>query len=180
MARAPRLAAAATAALIAMAAAVAAHPPQGPEGARGPWGGPGGPGREIDFAAIDANGDGSLSREELRARAVERLTVLDLDGDGALDRAELVAAFPTRGGGLAVFSVDPAEAAADRVLAMGGATAAGRVEVAALAEEQVNMLFVRLDLSRDDAISAAEAAPRPPHDRQGRHGGPRPDAPALP
>ncbi|MBP7243480.1 EF-hand domain-containing protein [Amaricoccus sp.] len=169
----PRIALAALVATIAAASAAAAHSPHGSHGARGPWGGPGGPGA-IDFAAIDANGDGSLSREELQARAVERLAVFDLNGDGVLDREELIAAFPGRGGMFAVFSVDPAEAAADRILAMTGATAAGQVSVAALAEEQVNMIFVRLDSSRDDAISEEEAAPQ---QRDDRRGGPRMEPP---
>lgn len=168
----PRIAAAALVATIATAGAAAANMAHGPEGARGAWGGP----AAIDFAAIDANGDGSLSRDELRARAVERLATLDLDSNGVLDRAELIAAFPARGSVFSVFSADPAEAAADRILAMTGATAAGQVEVGALADEQVNMLFLRLDTSRDDAISADEAKAGP-HDRGGRHGGSRTEAP---
>lgn len=167
-----RLALAALAGLLAAGAATAGPPdgPRGPHGAHGPMGG-GGFGR-IDFAAIDADGDGSLSRAELQARAVDRLAVFDLDKDGALDRAELVAAFPQRGGALAIFSVDPAEEMADRILAMSGGTAAGQVAVSALAEEQVNMLFVRLDTSRDDAISVEEAdqGPRGPGWMRGRGG----------
>lgn len=151
-----RLALAALAALLAAGAATAG-PPDGRRGAHGAHGPMGGGFGRLDFAAIDADGDGSLSRAELQARAVDRLAVFDLNGDGALDRAEIVAAFPQRGGALAIFSVDPAEEMADRILAMSGATAAGQVAVSALAEEQVNMLFVRLDRSRDDAISVEEA-----------------------
>ncbi len=134
-------------------------------------GGPHGPGmRVIDFAAIDANGDASLDRAELLARSAARLSALDLDSDGALDRAELIAAFPAPNPVFDVFTVNPAEGMADRMIAMHGGTAEGRVAVSVLSEAQVNRLLTRLDTDRDDAISAAEAEAR--MDRHGGRGGP--------
>jgi len=144
----------AAAIVAALAGAAAAHD-GGPRGA-----GPGGPGgfggpRALDVAAIDVNGDGALDRAELVARATERLALLDLDSDGALDRIELIAAFPAPSG-FDLFEVNPAEARADRVLAMHGGTAAGRVAVDVLTEAQVNALLTRFDADRDDAISTEE------------------------
>lgn len=120
---------------------------------------PHGPGHGgLDFPAIDADGNGSLSRAELQARAVARIGKADANGDGALDRDELVAAMPGPEGGLAeIFSRSPAEDMADRVLALMGATESGRVEVAALADRRVNMLLAFADEDRNAAISREEA-----------------------
>lgn len=131
----------------------------------------GGPGpRALDFAAIDANADGSLDRAELTARSTARLAVLDLDNDGALDRAELIAAFPAPHPVFDVFAVNPAEGMADRMIATLGGTAAGQIAVTALSEAQVNMLLARMDTDRDDGISTAESEVRMDH--RGGRGGP--------
>ena len=120
----------------------------------------------LDFAAIDTDKNGSLSRDELQARATAELAKADTNGDGALDRAEIIAALPGPSVRLfAVFAPDPAEGFADRMLAMMGATETGRVEVAALADRRVNALFAAADTDRDAAISQAEADAM----RQGRH-----------
>lgn len=112
----------------------------------------------LDFAAIDTDGNGTLSRDELIARATERLSAADTNGDGALDRNELIIAMPGRHGGLGnIFAADPAEAMADRLLAMMGATEAGRIEIATLADQRVNFLLAFVDTNRDSAISRAEA-----------------------
>jgi hypothetical protein len=169
MTRTTRIAAAA-ALLGGLAAAGSAAAQDGP-----PSGGPMmmmgfGPGR-IDFAAIDTDGDGSLSRAELVARATERLARGDTNGDGALTRAELVEALPgPRGGLLDLFGPDPVEAFADRVLAVAGATEAGQVAIADFAGQRVNFLLAFADTDRDSAISQAEAdAMRDRH--HGRRGG---------
>jgi hypothetical protein len=113
---------------------------------------------ELDIVAIDADGDGVLTRAELQARAVERLGRADGNADGGLDREEIVAIMPApHGGFLNVFAEDPAERMADRLIALMGGTEAGRVEVAALAERRVNALLAMADADRDAAISAEEA-----------------------
>ena len=166
-----RISALATAAALALAAgAASAH--ERPWGARGPAPDV----TTLDFAAIDTDGDGSLSRAELQARAVERLARADADGDGFLDREELLVIVPGGGGGpFRVFSADPAMERVDRLLALLGATEAGRVEVAAVAERRVNMLLAAADTDRDAAISQAEADARASRhhrgDRRGHHGG---------
>jgi len=128
----------------------------------------------LDFVVIDTDGNGTLSRAELQARAVARLARADANGDGALDRDELIAFVPPHRGGLFdVFSPDPAEAFADRTLALMGATETGRVEIAALADRRVNTLLAFVDTGRDAAVSQEEAdALRARHEaRVGRHRG---------
>ncbi|HET9068286.1 MAG TPA: hypothetical protein VFN28_06550 [Amaricoccus sp.] len=138
----------------------------GPAGRGGPMAMMGfGPGR-IDFVSIDTDGNGSLSRAELVARATERLSLSDSDGNGTLTRAELVAAMPAPRF-LDLFGPNPGEAFADRVLALAGATEAGEISVADLAGQRVNFLLAFADTDRDAAISQAEA------DAMGKHGGRR-------
>jgi hypothetical protein len=97
------LTAAATAALVALAGGTAMAQ-EGPGDLMGGFHG------EIDIVAIDADGDGVLTRAELQTRAVERLGRADANGDGGLDREELVALMPARHGGfLNVFAEDPGE-----------------------------------------------------------------------
>jgi hypothetical protein len=155
--------------LAATAAGGMAAAQDGPMEMMGPMGmmGHGG----IDFAAIDADGDGSLSRAELQARAAERIARADANGDGILGRDELIAAMPGAHGALvAVFAPDPSERYVDRLLALVGATESGQVEVTVLADRQVNMLLAAADQDRDAAISAEEAEAMPAHHRGERHG----------
>jgi hypothetical protein len=113
----------------------------------------------LDFAAIDTDGNGSLGRAELQARAVERLARGDANNDGGLDREEIIAMLPARRGSVIfdLFSPDPAADMADRILALMGATEAGRVELAALGDRRVNALLALADTDRDAAVSQAEA-----------------------
>ncbi len=63
--------------------------------------------RTSRLAAMDANGDGSVTREEMRAamqarmaeRASQRFAKLDADGDGAISRAEFDAGHAALGEG---------------------------------------------------------------------------------
>ena len=130
-----------------------------------------GPRRGIEFVAIDSDGNGTLVRAELVARATSRLGAADANGDGALDRAEIVAVLPAPRNPLEqVFRQDPAEARADRMLAMMGATEAGRIEIAALAERHVNAALALLDSDHDGAISRQEADAMQTR-RRGHHDG---------
>jgi hypothetical protein len=131
----------------------------------------GGDERGIEFVAIDTDGNGSLSRAELQARAVARLGRIDESGDGMLTREELILAMPgPHGGMMSVFAADPGERSVDRLLALMGATEAGQVELDALADRRVNMLLAFVDTDRDAAISEAEAAAMREHGRRHRGG----------
>jgi hypothetical protein len=139
----------------------------------------------IDFSAIDANADGSLSHQELTDRATSRISEADTNGDGYVDREELAKQMPSRSSGFGnVFGVDPALEHADAVIAMLGGTADGRVSVSTMAEHRVNMLLAFIDEDRDDAISQMEAQEMARHgeghpgmmrgERDGRHRGEHP------
>ena len=152
-----------------IAGLAAAEPGGGRHGGPMPFGGP------IDFQAIDTDGNGTLSRAELMARATARIASADGDKNGSLDRAELAAALPGPEDTIvAVFAVRPADRLADRILAETGSTEAGSVTVEVLAARQVNMLLAAVDTDRNAAISLEEADTMPAprggwHD--GEHGG---------
>jgi Ca2+-binding EF-hand superfamily protein len=151
-----------------------------------------GAGYDLDFSAIDTDGDATLSRGELTARATERLDAFDTDGNGLLDRAEIAATMPVPRDGLRnIFGPNRSDAAADRVLAIFGASQAGEVAVEAMATQRVDLMLSFLDQNDDNAISQDEAeASAPRGDRSGRDarsghgefgrghdGGPASDAP---
>jgi Ca2+-binding EF-hand superfamily protein len=138
----------------------------------GPWAGAG-----LDFAAIDSDGNGSLSRDELTVFAVARISTVDTDGNGTLERAEIVAIFPDAGSGFfRPFAQPRGERFADRLLERMDATEAGAVAAAAVAERHVNAILARLDSDHDGAIAQAEAedaprrGPREGRGGRGRHG----------
>lgn len=131
-----------------------------------------GPGPVLDFVAIDTDGNGILTREELTARATARLATADSNHDGALQRDELIAAMPAPRNLMMVFAPDPAAEHADRLLDWMGSTN-GQIEIAALADRQVNGVLAWIDTNHDGAISKAEAdaaADHGPRQKPGRHG----------
>jgi len=63
-------------------------------------GGPGGPGGvEGLFAALDKNGDGVLTEDEVPEKLADKLAAADANGDGQVTKEELQQARPGRGGG---------------------------------------------------------------------------------
>ncbi len=118
--------------------------------------GPGGRGG-FDFTTLDADADGSVTRAELTATAMERITIVDTDGDGTITRAEIIASMPERPAGLGgMFAGDPAERRADRMLERMGAEN-GTIETATLADRMVERMIGRMDQDGDGAISRAES-----------------------
>lgn len=57
----------------------------------GPQGGMGGFGSMIDFATLDADGDGLLTQAEIEGAAAAAFAAADTDGDGGLSPDELLA-----------------------------------------------------------------------------------------
>jgi len=122
----------------------------------------------FDFSTIDADSDGSVTRAELTATAMERITLVDTDGDGVITREEILVSMPERPEGLrGMFGGDRAERRADRMLERMGAED-GSIEAATLGDRMVERVMVRMDRDGDGAISQAESERG---DRMGRRDG---------
>lgn len=94
------------AAAAAMRASMGAGPAAG--GAQGGPGGPGGGMMARMFSQADKDGDGQISRAEMRAEATRRFAEMDRNGDGVLSADERPQGFGMRGpaaGGNAPFQI---------------------------------------------------------------------------
>ncbi len=55
-------------------------------------------GERVDFATMDANGDGQITADEIEARKAAKFAELDTDGDGEVSLEEFTAHHEGRGG----------------------------------------------------------------------------------
>jgi Ca2+-binding EF-hand superfamily protein len=106
----------------------------------------------FDFTAMDADGDGSVTQDEIAAQRLAQITAMDKDGDGNLSEAELLAGQEMRN----------AERQAQRAKRMVARMDADKDGVVSLAEMAPNdqrgvEMFKRIDTNGDGAISKAEA-----------------------
>lgn len=160
------------------------QPRFGEEGRRGP--GRGGFPGSIGFAALDANGDGTLDAGEIDA-APKALAKLDKNGDGQLSADEIRPAFPQgrdRGGPEGRDRRGPEGEGGGNVieetvktLMAFDANGDGKLSKAEL-PERMQGLFDRADENKDGfltideirKLATAQAAPAGQGDREGRRG----------
>lgn len=114
-----------------------------------------------DFAALDVNGDGQITEDDLTAGAVAQLAEADTDGNGKLDAneiaAQILARFEDRTDRMRGDPAARAEAMAKRLIAARDADGDGALvpEELAPAKGYARMID-RFDTDDDNAISAAE------------------------
>jgi Ca2+-binding EF-hand superfamily protein len=106
----------------------------------------------FDFAAMDVDADGRVTKGEVAAYRTARLTAMDTDKDGNLSAAELTAGQAEqdqkRGEKRAARMLERQDANKDGVLSLAEMTpAAGRVD----------KMFDRVDTDKDGAITKVEA-----------------------
>ena len=113
----------------------------------GPMAGP-----AFDFAAIDADGDGRLTQEELATHRAAELAALDADGDGFVTGEEMVARIRTQ-------MQERMAERATRQLERFDADGDGKVAVAELPEAGIGeRMFAAIDADGDGAITEEEIA----------------------
>ncbi|MFN3723805.1 MAG: EF-hand domain-containing protein [Paracoccaceae bacterium] len=106
----------------------------------------------MDFAAMDADGDGKVTQAEIEAHRAARTAAIDTDGDGLLSADEL-AAMHIRA------ATERANMQATRMIGQMDADGDGKLSAAELTTRPMPArMFERLDTDKDGAISEAEMA----------------------
>ncbi|WP_241557827.1 EF-hand domain-containing protein [Falsirhodobacter deserti] len=102
------------------------------------------------FDELDADGDGSITREEMQARRVQQVEALDENGDGKISAGELARADIAR-------ATERAERRAQAMIERLDADGDGLLSAAELATPPAGPDLRRLDTDGDGAISRTEA-----------------------
>lgn len=164
--------------LVALALALTAGAALADRGDR--MGGMGPMGGALDFAAIDADGDGKITQAEITAYRAAQTAGIDTDGDGLISAEEL-AAMHIRA------ATERANAHAARMIEQLDTDGDGKLSAAELVSRPMAggmpaRMFERLDTDKDGAISEAElaAAKERMGERRGDNRGDKPRGPHGP
>jgi Ca2+-binding EF-hand superfamily protein len=119
----------------------------------------------VEFGALDTNGDGGLTLEEMQAAAAARFAAADTDGDGGLSAAEMLAQREAD-------NTERAERRAARMIERLDENEDGLVQIEELAEARrpLDRMFERVDTDEDGVISQAEFDDAREHMGERRHG----------
>lgn len=129
-------------------------------------------GPEFDFAAVDADGDGKITQEEIDAFKAAKFAEVDTNGDGTVDADELYAHQEAK-------RVERMKARAADMVEKLDANDDGVLSADELQRKGGDKMFDRLDRDDDGALSEEEITAMKRHmmermqDRDGRHDGPR-------
>jgi Ca2+-binding EF-hand superfamily protein len=148
---------------------------EGPMGDGPMMGGRGGRGEGliVMFAEIDANGDGSVTVEELEAHRAARFTALDADGNGTVSRQEFIDHAAAQAGERAGTIFDRFDADGD------GTLTRDAIEARRGMGPDTERMFARFDENGDGTVTVEEievvqermSERRGDGERMGRHGG---------
>lgn len=109
-----------------------------------------GPGPQFDFAAMDANKDGKLSKDEMEAYQTAKVTAMDTNGDGFISAeemsADMLAKMQARLGEIVKKRIDARDDNGDGKLSMDEMSAG----------EGAQRMFNRADQDNDGMLSQAE------------------------
>lgn len=141
-------------------------------------------GARMNFEEIDANGDGKVTMEEIRAHAQARFDEVDANGDGSITPDEMVAHREAQFAARAEERRARMMKGAERMMERRDADSSGGLSIDEIGPRDGGaQMFSRLDTDGDGAISAEEFAAardamekrRAEHrkDKGGEHRGPR-------
>lgn len=122
-----------------------------------------------DFATLDTDGDGKITRAELDARRADRQKAMDADGDGFVTLEEMKAH-------AAAEAAARAETMAARMFERADADKDGKLSVTELdaasprRQAGLDRMFARIDQDGDGAISQAEYDRMAARMQEGRRG----------
>ncbi len=143
----------------------------GPRDGKGGWmRGHGAMGSKFDFAAVDTDGDGKITKAEFDAHRSAKVEALDTDKDGKISMDELVAMHMNG-------AQERAEARAKRMIEAQDTNGDGMLSAAELAVPAAPKdMFAKLDADGDGAVTQAEidamaAKMHERMERRGDHGG---------
>ncbi|MCB2129467.1 MAG: hypothetical protein KDE03_10425 [Rhodobacteraceae bacterium] len=126
----------------------------GPQG-MGPMGEMGGmfaAGPEFDFAAVDTDNDGKITKAEMQAHRQAQVAALDADGDGLISADELSNSMSAR-------MAERMKAMAGNWIARADSNGDGKLSAAEfLAAPKGDRMFERIDADGDGAITEDEIA----------------------
>jgi hypothetical protein len=123
--------------------------------------GRGGP--KIEFAQLDADGDGKITQAEMDAHKAARFAEADTNGDGALDAEEMMAHAAERMKGRMGDRMG-------KMIERHDTNGDGKLSMDEMASDRGNRMFERLDEDGDGAISAEEFAEMGEQMGKRRHG----------
>lgn len=130
----------------------------------------GGMGERPSFTELDADGDGSITIAEVKARSAAHFAESDTNGDGKLSADELTAAVAAR-------AAERAAAGMARMIEWRDTDGDGMLSEAEMSDTAGSRMFARLDANDDGVISAEEFAAMEGRggrnqrgDRRGMHG----------
>jgi Ca2+-binding EF-hand superfamily protein len=116
------------------------------------------------FAALDGDGDGQLTKQELSAHRAARLAQLDTDGDGTITRDELIAPMMQQATRRADRMMDRMDGNKD------GQLSPDEMMAAQDGARMFDRMFDRMDSNEDGTISSAEFAAMDHKRQRGGHG----------
>ncbi len=123
--------------------------------------GPAGHSPRLNFQAIDTDGDGRLTPDEVKAFRETRFREQDTDGDGKLSRDELIASM-MKGAKARI------ERRVDRILGHRDKDSDGFISLEeAFAGPGADRMFKRLDANGDGALTMEEIAAARQHKQRG-------------
>jgi len=129
------------------------------DGGTGKRDGKGHGGHKMSFSALDIDGNGEITQEEMMQTAGSKFDSVDTDGDGALSRAEMEAQAQAK-----------AAERIDRMMQRFDENEDGKLARDEMPKGGMERMFERADADNSGGVSKEEFAEMRKHGKRGKHG----------